>query len=394
MKAIRFLYGGSSPPPTTQSGQTNTVTQPWASAQPYLTQGMNLAANLYAQGPQQYTPWSQVANFDPLQVNAMSGIENYANSQGTQNFMNTAQNAVTNSLSGNPNQTQQVANQGANQLAGYVSNNNLNDPNYALNQMAYGNNTNPYLQQNVGNALQQLSNNFVTQTLPGMRQQAMANGSYGSSRNEMAEGQAAGALSNQMNQTSQGMYQNAWNTNNANQMSALGQLGQNQANQASLNSQLFNQGTTQNLNAQSIGLNGFSNALNGPLSMLGALGSVGANQQTQNQNQINDATNRWNFDQNAPYNNLVNYAGLINGNAALGGSGSQSAYNQQYAAPVNLWSNAMGGLLSATGMAGQLMGSGGGNAFSQGGGFQGNGALSSYGTGANSTSLLGQGFGE
>ncbi len=331
----RFYGGSSGGQPTTTSTVQNSVTQPWASAQPYLQQGINAATSLYAQGPQQYTPFDQVANFDPLQTQAMNGIDNYVNSSGTQNFMGTAQQSVSNGLSGAPNQSQAIAGQGTNQLAGYLSNNNLNDPSQSLNQMAYGNNTNPFTQANVGNTLQQLSNQFSTQTLPGMRDQAIGNGSYGSSRNEMLEGQAAGAVNSQMASAAQTGYGNAYNTQQTNSLNALGQLANNQQAQAANTAGLFNAGNTQNLNAQSNALSGYQNALNMPLSMLQQQGMVGTQQQTQNQDQLNNATNAWNFAQDAPYNNLTNYASLLNGTATLGGSNAGSAYNQSYNTPYN-----------------------------------------------------------
>lgn len=317
---------------------------------------MGNAANIYSQGPAQYTPWNQVADFDPFQKSAMNGITNYVNSSGTQNFMNTAANAVNSSISGNPNQTQQVANNGMGQVGGLITNNNLYDPSGALNQMAYGNNMNPYAQANANAAMQKISNNFSMNTLPGMRRNAIGNGTYGSSRNEMAEGMAAGNASNDMYNAASQIHGNAYNTAQSNSLNALGQSAQQQLNQANMTSSLFNSGNNQNLNRQSIGLSNFVNAANMPLQMLEQLGQVGLQQNQNTQNQLNDATNRWNFNQNSAWDNLGRFKQLLDGNAQYGGSGTGNTSATSYAPPVNNASNIMGALLSAASLASQFGG--------------------------------------
>lgn len=354
---LHIQFGGSGGAPAQQATNTTSTQQPWAAAQPYLKSIMNSAANIYSQGPQQYTPWSQVANLDPMQQSAMNGITNYASSSGTQNFMNTASNAVNNSLSGNPNQTQQVANAGMGNVAGLISNNNMYDPSGALNQMAYGNNMNPYTEANTNAALQKISNNFSMNTLPGMRRNAIGNGTYGSSRNELAEGLAAGGVANQMNETASNMYGNAYNTAQSNSLNAVGQSAQQKLNQAGLTNGLFTQGNTQNLNRQSIGLQNYLNSLNMPLSMLEQIGQVGLQQFQQDQNQLNDATNRWNFNQQAPWENLGRFKALIDNGAQYGGSSAGNTNQVTPNTPVNNASNIAGAVLTAASLASQFGGS-------------------------------------
>lgn len=355
--SIHILYGGDTVvPQATNATNSTSVKQPWAPAQPYLKEIMANAAKIYAQGPAQYTPFSQVANFDPLQLSAQNGITNYVNSSGTQNFMNTAANTAQNAISGNPNDTQNVANGGMSNVAGLISNNNMFDPAHALNQMAYGNNMNPYTAQNANAAMQKISNNFSMNTLPGMRRNAIGNGTYGSSRNELSEGLAAGNMANDMYNTSAQIYGNAYNTAQSNSLNALGQSAQQQLNQAGMTNSLFNAGNNQNLNAQSIGLQNFVNSLNMPLSMLEQLGQVGLQQHQQNQNQLNDATNRWNFNQNSNWDNLGRFKQLLDGNAQYGGSGAGASNSVSYSPPVNNASQIIGALLTTAGLASQFGG--------------------------------------
>lgn len=351
-----YRGGGSSPPPAQQATNTTTNQQPWAPAQPYIKQGLEDASKVYAQGPQQYTPWSQVANFSPLQQSAMTGIHNYVNSAGTQNFMNTATNAFANNISGDPNQLQQVAGSGMGKLAGTLTNNNLYDPAQATNQLAYGNNMNPYTKTNVDSALRKLSDNFTMNTLPGLRRAAIGNGTYGSSRNEIAEGAAAGALANEMLNTSSQMYGNAYNATQQNALNALGESSNQQLTQAGLTNQLFNTGNTQNLNSQSIGLNNYQNILNMPLSMLQQVGQVGLQKYQQNQNVLNDATNKWNFVQQAPWDSFAQFKNMIDNNTAYGGSGSTNSLSVTPTAPVSTAGNITGGLLTAASLASQFGG--------------------------------------
>ena len=357
MKTQKYkgFRGGGDPAPQQQNQNTTTNSQPYASAQPYLMQGMQSAANLYAQGPQKYTPFSQAANLDPLQRSAMNGINQYTNSAGTQRAMNNASNAAQNLIAGTPNQQLQTAQSGMGNLAGQLQNNNMYDPSQAANQMANGNNLNPYTQANVGSALQQMSNNFQMNTLPGMRHQAIGDGTYGSTRNEMAEGQAAGALSNQMYNTANSMYGNAYNTAQTNSLNALGQTANQQQTQNNLTSQMFNNGATQGLTGQNIGLTNYQNAANMPLSMLQAQGQVGLQQQQQNQNQLNNNTSAWNFAQAAPQNSLSQFQNMFNNYQGYGGNANSVSNVATPNSPVSAAGNITGGLLTSASLASSFM---------------------------------------
>lgn len=81
---------------------------------------------------------------------------------------------------------------------------------------------------------------------------------------------------------------------------------------------------------------------------LGMLNSIGQEQQGQAQSELSDAVNRWNYDQNLPYQKLQQYAGLIGGNYGYQGT-QTSPYNQP-----GLLQTLLGGGLAAAGTAGSL----------------------------------------
>jgi len=78
---------------------------------------------------------------------------------------------------------------------------------------------------------------------------------------------------------------------------------------------------------------------------LGHLLNVGQMQQGQAQAELQDAVNRWNFEQNAPLQNLQAYQGLISGN--YGSQISQPSYSNPAAGII-------GGLASGAGLASSL----------------------------------------
>jgi hypothetical protein len=218
---MSFLgLGGNDKQP--QQNQVQTLA-PWANAQPALANVLSEAQRLQMLGPSKYTPWGQVANFTPDQLAAQQGITNYTNSAGTQAYLQNGQKNTMGLLNQGMTggQLGQMAQQGTGNLAGYLQNNNLMDTAGANNNLAYGNTINPYLQQQTDAALKGQVNQFNTQTLPGLRRNAIGDGSFGSTRNELTEGLAAGALNKQMNDTASGMYQNAYNTSEQNRLAAL-----------------------------------------------------------------------------------------------------------------------------------------------------------------------------
>lgn len=340
------MSGGGQPASTTTKN-TSTQNTPYAPAVPYLLQGLNDAARIYSQGPQQYTPWSQVAGFTPDQLAAQQGIMNYTRGAPTQQFIGNVQNSVANQMQGGTNYSQPLQGQAQSNLAGYLGNNNLQDNSGVLNQMAYGDQTNPYLDTAVQSSLQKLSNNFMANTLPSLRRAAIQQGTYGSSRNALAEGQAAGALDTAMQDAANTSYMTDYQQQETNRMNALGQLANQQNQQATGAQGLLGQSANTNLNNISQGFQNYGTALQMPLDMLGQIYNVGADQYAQNQAQLGDATNRWNFNQNAGWDQLQRFKALVDANSGLGQSTSSNSYSAQYAPPTSMVGNISSLLLQA-----------------------------------------------
>lgn len=79
------------------------------------------------------------------------------------------------------------------------------------------------------------------------------------------------------------------------------------------------------------------------------MGQVGDMRQRMAQNQLNDATNRWNFDQDAQWKNLQRYQQMVNPSQQWGTTTSQLTGEQKLVNPNNKPNAAMsiaGGALS------------------------------------------------
>lgn len=164
------------------------------------------------------------------------------------------------------------------------------------------------------------------------------------------------------------MYQNDYNTQERNRMTALGQASDYLNNQAQFQSNLIGQGAQQYLNNIQTGLGNYTSTVGMPLTMIDQLMQVGNQKYTQTQNQLNDATNRWNFNQNNAWDNLTRFKQLIDPTASYGGSTSGSSNVTNTLPTSNTAGNVLGGLLQAGALYGQLKGGGAGNLFSSGGG--------------------------
>lgn len=350
--------GGGGSQPQTQSETRTSQQTPWAPASPYLEQIMRDAAKNYAQGPQQYTPFSQVQGFMPTQLAAQQGLQNYLTSPNTQQFMRNLQTTVSGQLQNQLNpfaSNQQLA---QSQLMGFLGSQQPLGNQQVLNQMVYGDNTNPYLQSQITSQLENLSNQFVSSTLPALRRQAVGDFTYGSSRNALLEGQAMADVQRQMQEAATGLTMNDKLNQEALRAQALGQMTNQQLAQANAANQLLSNASNAYLSNIGQGLSALPSVTQLPLSTINQLYQVGADQQAQQQRQLQEATNRWNYQQNQGWEALNQYAQLINPLASYGGTRSSSSMTTLPTAPsVSTAGNIAGGLLS---MAPQIIGAFGG----------------------------------
>ncbi len=301
---MKRFYGG--PTTTTSPSSSSSTSSPWAPTIPGLQNVYAQAAQMYANGPTQYTPWSQAATLTPDQQAQINGTANYVNSAGTQSLMNQGSNAVQNLMTGANNPYTSLNGQTASQLAGYQSNNTADDPSQGLNNFMYQNMSDPTLQNAVSSASSQ--SNAASAGINGLVQ----NG-FGFGQN-MASNLGAIGQNNAID-TALG---SAFDSQNANRLSAANTASGIQNSKANLNSNLQQAGGTYANDATNLGNYNYSNVINSPLSMLGQLNTAGAANQSQAQAQLTNATNAWNFAQQAPYNNLARFAALTTPNNAWG----------------------------------------------------------------------------
>jgi hypothetical protein len=279
---------------------------PWSPAQPYIKEGYSEAQRLYELGPQKYSPWSQVAEFDPQQLAAMNGMRDYINSAGTQSQLAGANSVVSNLLAGGDNQQANLGKQYEGTLAGYLGNNTQADTADSLNRFMYQTTTDPSLTANVNNAVSQAAGAFDPAAL-GIQTK------FGVGANVLK-----GLNDTNRQNTINSMMSEGWNEQEGRRQAAINTANAMRGNQAGTIADLIAQGDAYSQNAQALGLQYQPQLAQMPLQYLNVLGDLGSKQQAQNQAQLNDATNRWNFDQNAGYDALVKYRNMINPNSAWG----------------------------------------------------------------------------
>lgn len=161
---------------------------------------------------------------------------------------------------------------------------------------------NPYLQDLSGQISTNLTQNLNNNILPGINQQALANGGVGGSRQGIAQGLAIGQTQQAIGNAQSQLNSNAYNTDQQYNL-GLGQLG--------LNSQLGNQ----NFYTAQRGLDLQQANLGAQLSNQGNLGLVSQGQQLYNTGQTQ---------QQAPYNALSQYAQILSPFSGLNQTTTQS----------------------------------------------------------------------
>lgn len=269
-------------------------TGPWTPQIPYLQNLFQNAQNLYNQGTPQYYPGQTVATSPTLAQNQNDILSFLSSIQPmAQNAMNTAfntatagnpvQNAATpltgglqqgilQLLSGNngslnfANSMLPTASGALNRAATtpYTGLNTAGAPTNAagnidltsqLNQSLQGGALNPYLDQIIGAATRSMNRQFEQQTIPGVRDAAMAAGQRGGSAEGIARGMAAQNLQDNVGDIVARLYGQAFDTGAAERSNAMGLVanaaGQNQ--QAQLQTGALNQQGSQA--QQTLGLN-------------------------------------------------------------------------------------------------------------------------------------------
>ena len=294
---------------STSSG-TETTTQksePWAQAQPYLTDIFGQSKNLYNKG-QEYYPGSTVVPFHGDTTAGMAGLKNQF--QQSPIGLSQATGAVTQATDArgagaNPF-TQQIQQSGNQQTTAGID---------TLNQFASGG-ANPYLDRMFNKSAEMVRDNT---------QAAFSKaGRYGSTANQET-------LQNGMNDLATNIYGGAYESDQNRRMGAAQQLGQTQQND--MNRQLgslgmlggyANDASNRSLQAAALmpSLNSYAQSNNRGLMELGGYKEQQAGRELQ------DSMDRWNFGQQAPWDLLSRYNQTVQPIAGLGGSSTQTSPGQ------------------------------------------------------------------
>jgi hypothetical protein len=328
------MSGGGGTPAT----QT-TSNDPWTGAQPALHAGYNAALNwLNTSQPNQYYHDSTVSGFTPMQGMGQDAAVQYAQQFPGMSApaLQTQNNLLSGNVSGNP-------------LLGALSGTLGGAANTLNSQM--NPQQNPYLQGMTQQAMDQAGRSFQN-NMQGVRDETYASGqNIGDTAYSRGLDKASNDYSQMLNNISTNMYGNAYNSDQSRAQnaanSAIGGYGQAY-------------GQTGGLQAQALGLSPQTYGMGLIPSQL--YSQVGGQQQTQNQAQLSDLVNRYNYNQNAPYQQLQQYAGLLGGIPGQGGTSVQTSTPAQgQGNPLMGGLGAGAGFLLGGGPYGAMLGYGIGN---------------------------------
>lgn len=280
----------------TQQPQQTTTTQLSPQANALFAAAYPNIANFAANPPARY-PGSTVAGFTPLQEQAQQGTltaAEAANQLATQFGLGLGSAAER--FAAGPN----LPGFQAEQLPGMQS--IFSEPGLWDARL------NPQLQEAMNAATRPLYENLQEQVLPNIRHTAIAQGPFGGSRQQIAEGLAAGRTQRAAGDVNARMAQEAYQANLAatnaryiNYINALNQrYGTNVgAGTAYRGQDITAQGQYNDQLLRALGLIPQAQAAQfvGP----GAVAGVGAQQQAMNQAQLNDQINAYYYNQLAPY---------------------------------------------------------------------------------------------
>lgn len=337
---------------------TNTVqkSDPWAGAQPYLTDLMSQAQALYNKGSS-YAPFSTVAPFSPTTSLGLQLTQDRAVNGSP--LINTADKSLTGILNSS---TTPGASTLKSLMSGYSNpgsfyetsvmkaNPNATPASAYLGGLANSANINPYLDQMYSAASKPVIDSINAQFSQAGRTGSTAN--QGALVSQLGDLSAniygngyQNAVQNQLNAA--GQIQNAYDAASGRGLTASSLLDQYAANNASLklNAANASNSAAQNLNQQKLQAAGLAPTLaNQDYTDLQNLLSVGNAYDTQANNQIQDLLSRYNYGQQQPWNLLQQYGGVVSGLGNLGGTTTSTGK-----VPDNSGTSLIGGGLSLIG---------------------------------------------
>ena len=260
------------------AGGARTRTEPWAEQKDYLTTGFGEAGRLYGQGVPDYYPGATLAGFDPSQTAAQQATLGYAMGPRVGALQDAAQQTTLGQMQG---ATPFTGGQMTDLLAGNVPT-GQGTPWNALRDV--------YSQQYLSE---------IGKNMPAVRQQMVEYQPGGGSRGDIAQSNVINAASKNLAQNLAGLYGGAYQTAQAQRFPAAEmRLGQQRAGQAA-----------------------YPSIMAAPLEMYGAVGDVGAQRRAMTQEAINQAQQKYQYEQAAPMSALQQYMANISGD--YGGTTTQ-----------------------------------------------------------------------
>ena len=247
-----------------------TRTEPWKEQIPYLTAGFEEAGRLYGKGVPDYYPGATTAGFDPSQTAAQQATLGYAMGPRPAALQSAAENVTLGQMGG---ATPFSGGQMSDLLAGRVDR-SAGSP-YGAMADVYG---------------QQYASQLSKQ-LPAIRQQMVEYQPGGGSRGDIVQGMAEASASKNLAQNLAQMYGGAYGQAQGMRFPAAQmQLGQRATGQAA-----------------------YPSIMGAPLQMYGAIGDVGAQRRAMTQEAINQAQQKYEYEQGAPMSALQQYMANISG---------------------------------------------------------------------------------
>ena len=252
------------------AGGATTRTEPWAEQKDYLTTGFGEAGRLYGQGVPDYYPGATLAGFDPSQTAAQQAVLGYAMGPRPAALQEAAQQTTLGQMQGaTPFTTGQM--------------NDLLAGNVRMGQgTPYGDLANMYSQQYLST---------IGANMPAVRQQMVEYQPGGGSRGDIAQANVISAAGKTLGQNLAQMYGGAYDVAQQQRFPAAEmRLGQQRAGQAA-----------------------YPSIMSAPLEMYGAVGDVGAQRRAMTQEAINQAQQKYQYEQAAPMSALQQYMANISG---------------------------------------------------------------------------------
>ena len=337
----RFKGGGSGGGGST-STQTVQKADPWEGQQPFLKSGFEAAQSRLNTDQPQFYPNSTVSPFNQNELAYQQNVMNYMGTGRPEAMQAGAENALNQELLSNPNANPMFG--AIRGLAPYgqqslVASSNLTDQpilstegiDPIMAQMLSGSVAqNPYIENAINSFAADAVGNFEQQVMPSLRANQIAYQTGGSSRGDIASGIAAGNVGRSIADFSNRSYMDAFNSAQQQQMQAANLLEQSRARRAQ---EALSQGTgafqlglagEQAIGANlGAGIGAYGGVSQAPIDMYGNVADVGMSQREMEQQMLDEAVNRFAFDQNIDDQKLTNYMNLIQGN--YGGTTTQQA---------------------------------------------------------------------